>query len=216
MVSASTSFTGDLPPLRVGFKTRTLAVGLGVALAFLLGGGWLAAGEWWWFEHGDFENGLFWLVFAGAGLYLLGVWVATVAARLIAGCALSAGPEGLRLYTLRTVLAWNEIESLQYWKGTAKASHFLSNLFRIASPHGFLYLTVRLTPQAFQRTAGRLNTLDLIVLMPSMRVNQASRKVFFACWPLDLPAENGLYPLAQVAKAHGVVLEHDERTTGLD
>lgn len=216
MASTSTSFTANPPPLRVGFNSRTLAVGLGVALILVVGGGWMVGGEWWWFEHGDFENGLFWLVFAGAGLYLLGIWVATVAARLVAGCALSAGPEGLRLYTLGTVLAWQEIESLRYWEGSARGAHFLINLFKIASPHGFLYLTLRLKPDAYQRTAGRLNMLDLVLLKPSMRVNQAGRKVFFACWPLDLPAENSLYPLGQVAKAHGVVLEHDERTTGLD
>ena len=67
---------------------------------------------------------------------------------------------------------------------------------------------------AFARVAGRLNTLDLIVFMLSMRINRAERKVFFACWPLDLAAESGLYPLARVARAHGVGLEHDERTTG--
>ncbi|MEP6825377.1 MAG: hypothetical protein ABI919_11235, partial [Ramlibacter sp.] len=79
MASASTAFTGDPPPLRLGFKRSTVAVSLVVALVLLLGGGWLVGGEWFWFDSGDFENGLFWLIFAGAGLYLLGVWVANAA-----------------------------------------------------------------------------------------------------------------------------------------
>ncbi|RYF42027.1 MAG: hypothetical protein EOO25_08025 [Comamonadaceae bacterium] len=203
------------PALRLGFKGSAVAVSLVVALVFLSAGSWLAAGEllslW---ENGDIENGLFWLVFAFGGLYLLGVWVANAAARLMAGCALSAGPEGLRLYTLGSVLAWREIESLRYWQGNARGAHFFSNLFKIASPHPHLHLTLLVKQDAFSRVAGRLNTVDLIVFMLSMRINRADRKVFFACWPLDLPAENGLYPLARVARAHGVALEHDEKTTG--
>ncbi|RZI97039.1 MAG: hypothetical protein EOO54_30090, partial [Haliea sp.] len=96
MALASTSFTQEPPPLRLGFKGSTVAVGLVVALGFLLVGSWLAGAELLsLFENGDFENGLFWLVLAFGGLYLLGVWVANAAARLMAGCALCAGPDGL-------------------------------------------------------------------------------------------------------------------------
>lgn len=198
--------------MRLGFKASTVAFSLGVALFLLLGAGWMAGGEW--LGGGDFENGLFWMVFACGGLYLLGVWVANAAARLMAGCALSAGPDGLRLYTLGTVLAWRDIESLRYWNAMAQGADFLSNIFKIASPHSHLHLTLRIKPEAFRRATGRLNTLDLIVFRLSMRINRADRKVFFACWPLDMPTQELLQSLARVSGAHGVELEFDEKTTG--
>ncbi|MEO7549074.1 MAG: hypothetical protein ABIT82_11660 [Ramlibacter sp.] len=214
MANASTSLTGKAPTLWLGFKRAAVAVSLVVALVFLLGGSWLTVGEWFVFEEGDFENGLFWLVIAGAGLYLLGVWAANAVARLMAGCALSAGPDGLRLYTLRSAVAWRDIDALRYWYGHAKGVHFFSNLFTIGSSHPHLYLTVQVRPEAFHRATGSMNKLDLIVFMLSMRINRPQRKVFFACWPLEGATPELLYALERVASANGVVLEHDKKTTG--
>ena len=216
MVSASTSPKAQPAPLRLGFRTSAVIGSLAVALVFLLGGGWMAGGELWWFEDRDLENALFWLVVFAAGLFLLGVWAANVISRLLAGCSLSAGPDGLRLYTLGSLVAWHDIELLRFWQRDVRQTNPATLLFTLGSAHPKLYLTAILKPDAFHRVTGRLNLIDLIVLQPSMQINRAERKLLFACWPLEGTAQELMSSLAEVAQAHGVRLVVAKGMAGFD
>ncbi|MEO7391159.1 MAG: hypothetical protein ABIU58_03230 [Ramlibacter sp.] len=193
---------------RVGFKPSVVAWSLAVALVFLLAGTWLAAGEFWFAElyDQDWENGLFWLVFAFAGLYFVGVWMAAAIGRLRNGAVLAVGAEGINHFAVGPV-AWSELESVRIRQRNGSGPHVLLAIFKIASSQPNLQLELSLKAPAYEEVSSRLNRMDCIALMTAISFYNARREVVLHCWAFDCDAPQLAQSLARSAAAHRVPVQ---------
>jgi hypothetical protein len=179
----ATPATNSLSEWRVGFKPSVVAWSLAVALLFLVVGGWLAAGEFWFGDPSthDWEHGLFWLVFTFSGLFFTGTWVAAALGRLRTGDALAADAHGIKHFALGHV-AWRDMETLRINQAAKGDQHSLLSIFKAASSNPKLQLELVLKPLAYKQVALRLNRLDRVVFMMSVSFYNAPREVILHCW----------------------------------
>lgn len=193
---------------RVGFKPSVVASSLAVALVFLLAGTWLAAGEFWFspLADQDWENGLFFLVFAFTGLYFVGVWTAAAIGRLRNGAVLAVDAGGINHFALGRV-AWSDLETVRIKQFSGSGPHTLLAIFKLTSAQPNLQLELFLKAEAYEEVSSRLNRLDRIALMTAVSFYNTHREVDLHCWAFACDAPELAQTLARNAAAHRVQVQ---------
>ena len=193
---------------RVGFKPSVMGWSVAASLVFLLGGTWLAAGEFWFgnpADH-DWENGIFWLVFAFIGLYFVGTWLATAMGRVLRGAVLAVGSGGINHFAIGRV-AWSDLEEVRIRQRWGSGPHALLAVFKLLSAQPNLQIELVLKARAYDEVASRLNTLDRLALMMAVSFYNARREVDLHCWAFDCASPELAQSLAHGGAAHGVQVE---------
>ncbi|MEO5672480.1 MAG: hypothetical protein ABIR26_17470 [Ramlibacter sp.] len=196
------------PRSAFGFKPSVVAWSVAVSLAFLLGGAWLAAGELWFGDPADhdWENGIFWLVFAFTGLYFVGTWLATAFGRLLRGDVLAVSAGGINHFAVGRI-AWSDLEEVRIRQRWGSGPHALLAIFKLLSAQPNLQLELVLKSKAYGEVAARLNTLDRLALMMAVSFYNARREVDLHCWAFDFEPPELAQALADGGAAHGVEVQ---------